>query len=137
MTFNFKKSIKTIALVTIVSAFSSLPAIAGGSFSLSFQPTNAQDANALRTAFQLYSLVKQIDQAGSIHQNGYGNRAGMRQRGLGNRGIIFQDGNGHSASLDQDGYNNSYGIFQLGKNTRANVRQRGYGQTGATIIFGW
>ncbi len=146
MTFTIAKSAKTIfatlVAATIASTAFITPASAihptgGGSISLSIVPTNADDANLLRTAFGIYSLVNSIESGSSIRQNGTNNRAGLRQNGGRNNGIIYQEGIGQNGTLQQNGYNNSYGIFQFGKNTNANVVQNGRGQTGATFLFGW
>jgi len=113
------------------------PAVAGGSISFSYTPTTAQQAQALQTGFQLYSLFSAVQNGANISQYGTNNAAGIGQYGTGNFGVVHQEGTGHIGTLQQNGNYNTYGIFQFGQNTNANVIQNGNGQTGATFQFGW
>jgi len=135
-----RKILKTLTAslvaATIGSAALSLPAAAGGSFSLTYVPTNTEDAQALRTGLALYSLFNGM-QNGTITQYGFNNMAGLAQNGAGNLGVIHQEGQGHNGTLTQNGNNNACGIFQFGQNTSANVNQTGNNGTCATIAFGW
>ena len=135
------KTLKTLTAgflaATIATASFVTPAAAGGSFSISIAPQNADEANAMRAGMQIYSLFNGIKNGGGIKQNGYNNSAGLGQYGGGNTGIVHQEGSGHSGTVQQHGNDNAYGLFQFGKNTSADVSQYGHGQTGATFQFGW
>ena len=138
MTQNTRKTlIASLAAVMIASAAFSAPAMAGGSISLSYTPTNANDAQALQAGLQIYGLFNAMQHRANIRQRGRNNMAGVGQNGAGNYGIISQQGTSHSATLQQNGNNNAYGIFQFGRGTNVDVVQNGYGGTGATFAFGW
>jgi hypothetical protein len=131
----FKAGLAAIALGSIVLA---TPAFAGGSFSLNYAPTDAEDAQALGLGLSVLSIVNGMSgKGGNIGQNGFGNAAGIAQNGLGNHGVILQEGNGHEGTIEQNGDNNSCGLFQLGQNTDAECVQNGDGQSSATVVFGW
>lgn len=132
-----KRFIIKCATVTTLGVAASVPAQAGGSFSLDIVPGTYEDAQLIRSALTIYQIAKAIDNPNSIRQNGHNNRAGLRQNGVNNRGIIYQEGNGHNGSINQIGNNNAWGLFQFGKRTNAQIRQRGQGGTGATLVFGW
>ena len=136
-----RKTLKTLAAGLLAAAIGSAslaaPAAAGGFLSFSFAPANAEDAQALRTGLQLYSLFNGARQGGSIRQNGNGNEAGIAQNGRGNFGVVHQEGDGHSATLRQNGDRHSYGLFQFGRSADAQVVQDGYGESGVTFQFGW
>ena len=135
-----RKILKTLTAslvaATIGSAALTLPAAAGGSISLTYVPTTAEDAQALQTGLALYALFNGI-QNGSITQLGMNNAAGLAQLGSGNLGIIHQEGNNHNATLTQTGNNNSCGIFQFGQNTNTNITQSGNNGACASLAFGW
>jgi minor curlin subunit len=122
-----------IALATLATGV----AHAGGSVSLTVNPRNAQEAQALRVGLGLYALHKQVESDAHVSQQGNGNAAAIGQSGQGHRGIIEQDGDGHEATLDQSGRGHSCGIFQFGEGTRANVRQRGRGESCLVLQAGW
>ena len=125
-----------IAAATIATGLAAAPAYAGGSVSVSYNPTNPDEAQALQTGLRIYGLVKGIED-GSITQNGFGNAAGLAQNGNDNLGIIHQDGDGHVGTIEQNGNGNACGLFQFGKNTEAHAQQNGDGQACATVQFGW
>jgi len=127
----------SLAASMIASAGFAAPAMAGGSISFSFAPTNASDAQSLQAGLQIYGLFNSMRQAANIKQRGRHNMAGIAQNGVGNQGFIYQEGTNHSGTLAQSGNNNTYGIFQFGKGTNVNVVQNGYGGTGTTFAFGW
>ncbi len=141
MTFNIHKPVKALMTGLVVASLASVafvaPAAAGATFSLTFLPGNTEDAEAMRAGLQIFSLLNGLKNGANVRQHGFNNQAGINQFGYANNGLIYQEGNGHSANLQQNGNNNSYGIFQFGENTNANVVQNGYGQTGATFIFGF
>lgn len=112
------------------------PASAGGSLSINFTPTSADEAQALGVGLGLYQLANDLED-GSISQDGMNNLAGLMQNGTSNVGIIEQHGNGHDATLQQNGNGNSYGIFQFGNGASDHVTQNGNGQSGVTFGFGW
>lgn len=125
-----------IAAATIATGLAAAPAFAGGSVSVSYNPTNPDEAQALQTGLRVYGLVKGIED-GSITQNGFGNAAGLSQNGDDNLGIIHQDGDGHTGTIEQNGNGNACGLFQFGQNTEAHAQQNGDGQACATVQFGW
>jgi hypothetical protein len=135
----FIRNTLTASLVAgmIATAGFAAPAMAGGSISFSFMPTNPSDAQGLQAGLQIYSLFNSLRQGANIKQRGKHNIAGIGQNGAGNQGIIYQEGSNHSATLAQNGNNNTYGIFQFGRGTNVNVVQNGYGGTGTTFAFGW
>ena len=126
-----------LVAATLGAAAMASPAAAGGSLSFSITPNNAEDARAMRTGMQVYSLFNGARNGGSIRQNGRNNEAGLGQNGHGNVGIVHQEGDGHSGTVQQNGNHNAYGLFQFGENTDGHVVQNGNGQTGATFQFGW
>jgi hypothetical protein len=127
----------SLVALTIGSACLTAPAAAGGSVSIHYAPANSQNANALQTGLQLYSLYNGVKNGASVKQRGRNNAAGIGQNGYGNVGIIHQKGSGHTGTLQQDGNHNAYGLFQFGKNTGAHVVQNGNRQAGTTVQFGW
>ena len=126
----------SVLTVTIGSAALTAPAFADGSLSISYAPTDPDEAQALGTGLALYSLFNGLKN-GSITQNGIGNAAGVAQNGSGNNGVIYQEGNGHNGTIEQNGNNNSCGLFQFGENTDGHCVQNGNGQSAATVQFGW
>ena len=130
--------IALLATASILAGSAALtaPALAGGSISFGYAPTDHDEAQALATGMQLYSLFNGLKN-GSIQQNGFGNMAGVAQNGSGNTGIIVQDGNGHNGTIEQNGNNNACGLFQFGENTDGHCIQNGDGQAAATVQFGW
>ena len=142
MTSKSRKSVKTIIATLIVASLASTsfvaPAMAGGSFSISFAAAdNSEEAEAIRTGMALYSIINTLEGGAVINQNGFNNMAGIGQNGWGNQGIIHQEGNGHNGTIQQTGNNNAYGLFQFGENTNVQANQFGNGNTGATFVFGW
>lgn len=135
------KTLKTLMAGLLAAAIGSASPLssaqAGGSLSFSIAPTNAEDARAMRTGMQVYSLFNGARNGGSIRQNGRNNEAGLSQNGRGNTGIVHQEGDGHSGTVQQNGHHNAYGLFQFGENTDGHVVQNGNGRTGATFQFGW
>lgn len=129
--------IATLVAATLATMSAIAPASAGGQVSIDIKPGTAQEAQAMRTGFALYSVVTGLQNGANINQLGINNLAGIAQNGGGNVGIVHQQGNGHSGTLQQNGNNNSYGIFQFGQNSNANVVQNGNGETGATVVLGW
>jgi hypothetical protein len=133
-----KTIIATVAAMTLSSAVLAGPALAGGSVSFTYTPTNAKDAQMLKMGLSIYSIY-QYSQAngGGITQKGIMNAAGLGQNGSGNLGVIYQKGNGNTGTLQQNGNNNSYGIFQFGNGGNTAVTQNGNGQSGITIQGSW
>jgi len=136
------RRIRTILASTVLAAslgtgvLATTPAYAGGQFSVSIAPGNADQDQLMRAGLGIYALVNGI-QNGSITQNGSGNSGGLAQNGWGNLGVVHQEGNGHNGTLSQNGNGNSYGLFQFGNGTNAHVQQNGHGGTGLGFIFGW
>ncbi|WP_159591664.1 curlin [Chelativorans xinjiangense] len=131
------RTIRTIiAAATLAAGLGLAPAFAGGSVSLSYNPSDPDKAQALQTGLRIYGLVEGI-KSGSIKQNGFGNIAGLAQNGSGNLGIVHQEGDGHTGTVQQNGNGNAYGLFQFGKNTEAHAVQNGDSQAGATVQVGW
>jgi hypothetical protein len=126
----------SVLAVAIGSAALTVPALAGGSISIGYAPTDPDEARALSAGMQIYSLVNGLKN-GSISQNGFGNIGGIAQNGSGNNGILVQEGNGHNGTIEQNGNNNSCGLFQFGENTDGSCVQNGDGQAAATVQFGW
>ena len=127
----------TLLAATIGTAALTGQAAAGGSFSFTLAPNNADEAQAIQAGLAIYSIVNALENGASIAQLGSNNLAGIGQNGSGNLGIVHQEGDGHSGTLQQNGNSNSYGIFQFGEGTHNDVVQNGNGQTGATFSFGW
>lgn len=132
-----RRTLKTLAAAALGTAVLAGPAAAGGSLSVSYNPTNAHDARALATGLRLYALFEGVKNGGRISQDGANNEAGLAQHGSGNLGVVHQKGDGHSGTLRQAGNDNTYGLFQFGRNTDGHVTQTGDGQAGATFQFGW
>lgn len=136
-----RKITKTLAAglvaATIGTTALSAPAMAGGSFAITIQPGNQQEAQMMQTGLAFYQLFNSLQNGGSIQQYGNNNQAGLGQNGYGNNAVIYQEGNGHNGTIQQNGNNNSYGLFQFGQNTNANILQNGNGQSGVTFITGW
>jgi len=124
------------ALTFALSTALAVPALAGGVISFEVNPTNADEANAIRTGLALYNIVNDIQTNGHITQNGINNMAALGQSGNGNVGVIRQEGNNHNASLNQNGNGNAYGIFQVGNGASGYVNQVGNGGTGLLFQIG-
>lgn len=124
------------ALATAMLGTAAPSAFAGGSVSVSLQPTTAEQEQAMRMGLGFYALANGFKNGG-IKQNGFGNAAGLLQNGSSNLGVVHQEGDGHVGTLQQNGNGNAYGLFQFGKNTEGHVAQNGDGGTGATFQFGW
>lgn len=134
--------ISTTAAALLAAAIAGLsltaPASAAGQVSLSYTPTDPQEAAALGLGLQFISLAKGMSaNGGNISQNGFGNAAGIGQFGSGNHGVLVQQGNGHTGTINQHGNNNSCGLFQFGENTNASCDQYGNGQSSVTTVFGF
>lgn len=122
----------TLALATLAAPMAS----AGGSVSFEVNPSNADEANAIRLGLAIYQIARAVDSDAHVYQNGNGNGAAIGQSGGYNTGIVHQEGNGHHGTLAQNGCD-SYGIFQFGQGTNANVAQGNGCQTGMLFQFGW
>lgn len=126
---------KSLTAATLVlSTLAGTAAMAGGSISFQVNPTNADEANAIRFGLALYQLANGADPA-HVMQNGNGNAAGIGQSGGGNSGVVHQEGNGHTGTLSQNGCD-SFGIFQFGNGANANVAQGNGCQTGLLFQIG-
>lgn len=125
------------ALTLVISTAIAAPAVAGGVLSFVVNPTNADEANAIRTGLAFYNIVNDIKSNGHITQHGVNNLAALGQHGSGNVGVIHQEGNNHDASLRQNGNNNAYGIFQVGSGASGHVSQHGNGRTGLLVQIGF
>lgn len=133
----FKKTFTAAALVA-VTAFSAVPAVAGGQLSFTVNPGNQQEADAIRAGLAIYQIVQGVESGAYVNQNGSLNGAAIAQvANGGSNGVIHQEGNGHNAILDQQGHGQSHGIFQFGNGANANVTQVANGETGLTFQFGW
>jgi len=121
-----------LALTTLAAPMAS----AGGSVSFEVNPSNADEANAIRLGLAIYQIARAAEGDAHVYQNGNGNGAGIGQSGGYNQGIVHQEGNGHHGTLAQNGCD-SYGIFQFGEGTNANVAQGNGCQTGMLFQFGW
>lgn len=131
----FKAGLAAIAIGSIVFA---APAMAGGSLSFSYAPSDAEHAQALGMGLSVLSIVNGMSgEGGNISQNGFGNAAGIAQNGFGNHGVIMQEGDGHEGTIAQNGDHNSCGLFQFGENTDAECVQNGDGNSSATVVYGW
>lgn len=128
---------RTLAAGTLVCLMSASTAFAGGSFSVTVQPGNQDEANMMRAGLGIYSVVNQFQRGGGIKQKGIKNVAGVLQNGFGNHAVVHQEGKGHNGTIQQHGNGHSYGLFQFGKGANAHVVQRGSGQTGTSFQFGW
>ena len=128
-----RKTLTAAALA--ITTLAAPAAFAGGSVSFEVNPTNADEANAIRLGLAIYQIANGADPA-HVYQNGNGNAAGIGQSGGGNTGVVHQEGNGHTGTLAQNGCD-SYGIFQFGEGTNANVAQGNGCQTGLLFQFGW
>ncbi|WDR06992.1 curlin [Devosia rhodophyticola] len=125
-------TIGTAGLATIA------PATAGGQVSISFAPSDPEQAEALGMGLQMFSIVKGLSgQGADVSQNGNFNAAGIAQNGSGNHGLVVQEGDGHTGTINQDGNNNSCGLFQFGENTNAQCAQTGNNQSSVTTVFGF
>ena len=134
----FKSALASLLAVTMGAIALTAPAYAGGQVSLSYTPTDPDEAQALGTGLQLLSLFQGMSASGgNISQNGFGNAAGIGQNGSGNHGLIMQEGNGHEGTIQQNGNNNNCGLFQFGENTDAQCAQNGNGQSSVTTVFGF
>ena len=128
-----RKTLTAAALA--ITTLAAPAAFAGGSISFEVNPTNADEANAIRLGLAIYQIANGADPA-HVYQNGNGNAAGIGQSGGGNTGVVHQEGNGHHGTLAQNGCD-SYGIFQFGEGTNANVAQGNGCNTGLLFQFGW
>ena len=128
-----RKTLTAAALA--ITTLAAPAAFAGGSVSFEVNPTNADEANAIRLGLAIYQIANGADPA-HVYQNGNGNAAGIGQSGGGNTGVVHQEGNGHHGTLAQNGCD-SYGIFQFGEGTNANVAQGNGCNTGLLFQFGW
>lgn len=139
MTTKFTKTVAaTVAAVVIGLAGFAAPAMAGGQVSVSYTPTDPDEAMALGMGLQMFSLVQGMSATGAnAHQNGNFNSAGFNQNGSGNNGLIFQEGNGHTGTISQNGNNNNCGLFQFGQNTNAQCAQNGNNGSSVTTVFGF
>ncbi|MBF9031205.1 curlin [Rhodobacterales bacterium HKCCE3408] len=125
------------ALLAIPFALATLPAMAGGTVSVSFEAGNAEEAQAVQTGLALYQIVEGVESGAYVHQDGSLNAAALLQAGSGSTGVIHQEGDGHSATLNQQGNNQAHGIFQFGEGADADVVQTADGAAGITLQFGW
>ncbi|NMG39122.1 curlin [Chelativorans sp. ZYF759] len=132
------------AIAASLIALGAMPALTGaaeassrGSFSISINPTNAEEERLMRAGLGIYSLVQGVRSASQIRQHGANNSAGIAQHGRNNGAIVHQEGRGHNGTVQQNGNNNRYGLFQFGRGTNGHVVQNGNGGTGATFQFGW
>ena len=128
-----RKTLTAAALA--ITTLAAPAAFAGGSVSFEVNPTNADEANAIRLGLAIYQIANGADPA-HVYQNGNGNAAGIGQSGGGNTRVVHQEGNGHHGTLAQNGCD-SYGIFQFGEGTNANVAQGNGCNTGLLFQFGW
>ena len=128
---------KTAAAMLFAGVASVSSAQAGGTFSITVNPTDRQQAEVVRAGLAIYSLSNRFGKGGGIKQKGLGNIAGVLQNGFGNNAIVHQNGNGHNGTIQQTGNHNSYGLFQFGNAADGHVVQNGNGHTGATFQFGW
>ncbi|UXN72442.1 curlin [Devosia sp. A8/3-2] len=136
------KIIKTTLAALVAAAIGvaaiATPASAGGRVSISYAPTDPEQARALGTGLQMYSLFKGFNGSGAnVDQNGFGNAAGILQNGSGNHGVLVQEGNGHTGTIEQNGNGNNCGLFQFGENTNGSCVQNGNGQSSVTGVFGF
>ncbi|MFK8033194.1 MAG: curlin repeat-containing protein, partial [Hyphomicrobiales bacterium] len=99
----------TLAALTIATAaaLTAAPAQAGGSISISLEPQNAKQEQAMRAGLLIFGIANGIKNGGHIGQNGNNNSAGLAQNGSGNLGIVHQDGDGHNGTVQQNGNNNA------------------------------
>ena len=123
--------------VSAGSAGIATPALAAGQITIGYAPTNAQDAQALKTGLAVYSLINGMSQGANIQQNGAANLAGILQNGSGNHGVLVQQGSGHTGTIEQNGNNNSCGLFQFGKNTSGSCVQNGDDGAAAAVQIGF
>jgi len=131
-------ALASLLVVTMGALALTAPAHAGGQVSISYAPTDPDEAQVLGTGLQLFSLFQGMSASGgNISQNGFGNAAGIGQNGSGNHGLILQEGNGHEGTIEQNGNNNNCGLFQFGENTNAQCDQNGNGQSSLTTVFGF
>lgn len=131
------KPLLAAALVSL-SAVAAVPAAAGGSFSISLNATNDDEAHAIRTGLALYQIARGVESGAFVHQNGSLNGAAIAQvAGGGSTGVIHQEGDGHTAVLDQQGHGQAHGIFQFGDGADAHVVQSADGAAGLTFQFGF
>lgn len=133
---------KTTCFVTS-AAFAALslipaPASAGGRIGFTVSP-RGEEAEALRTGLQLYSIARSLRKKNRarVDQHGQGNGAAIAQHGENNLASVFQRGRGNSGSISQNGNDNAYALFQFGKNGNTSVSQNGNGNAGARFEWGW
>ncbi len=127
---------KRFILSAVLAAFTAAPALAGGSLSIAINPSNADEANAIRAGLAFYAIAQALEGNANVVQNGNGNAAGIGQFGDGNWGVVHQEGDGHTGTLSQSGDNNAFGVFQFGEGTEGHVAQSGNG-TGLLFQFGF
>ena len=130
------KTLVLAATLALATPFAAAPALASGSVSFTVNPTNADEARALRMGLALFALHQDIRTNGHVTQRGVGHAAGIAQGGPNNQAIIHQEGCNHNGTINQTGGNNAYGLFQFGCNTSSHVHQTG-GQSGLTLQCGW
>ncbi|PCJ95989.1 MAG: curlin [Hyphomicrobiales bacterium] len=133
---SIKSAIAALAIATAI-ALPSVPAYAGGSFSITVKPASEDAENAMKLGMLFYAIAQNAKKGGHITQKGHNNSAGVAQNGSGNFGIVHQEGDNHNGSVTQNGNNNAHALFQFGKNTDGHVAQNGNDETGATFQFGW
>ncbi|MET3900714.1 hypothetical protein ABIB57_004681 [Devosia sp. UYZn731] len=138
MTKTFKTAIVAVLALTMGAFSLAAPAMANGQVSVSYTPTDPDEAQALGTGLQLFSIFNGMNAHGAnVSQNGNGNSAGGQQNGSGNGGVIYQEGNGHTGTIHQNGNNNNCGLFQFGENTDAECVQNGDNGSSVTGVFGF
>ncbi|MDB5536429.1 MAG: curlin [Devosia sp.] len=138
MTKTFKTAIVAVLALTMGAFGLAAPAMANGQVSVSYTPTDPDEAQALGTGLQLFSIFNGMNAHGAnVSQNGNGNSAGVDQNGSGNGGVVYQEGNGHTGTIHQNGNNNNCGLFQFGENTDAECVQNGDNGSSVTGVFGF
>lgn len=134
----FKTTVIAVLALTMGGFALAAPAMANGQVSISYTPTDPDEAQVLGIGLQLFSLFNGMGTSGAnISQNGSGNAGGIAQNGWGNNGVVFQEGNGHTGTINQNGNHNSCGLFQFGENTDAHCNQNGNGNSSITGVFGF
>lgn len=137
------RAAKVLSMAVLVAATPLLvpadPAKAG-SIGFTVSP-KGEDAEALRTGLELYSVVRSLQKSkknrAKIQQYGDGNGAAISQRGQNNWAHVFQRGRGNSGSISQNGDDNAFALVQLGKRNNTQVTQNGNGNAGLRFEWGW
>lgn len=138
MTKTFKTAIVAVLALTMGAFSLAAPAMANGQVSVSYTPTDPEEAQALGVGLQLFSVFNGMNANGAnVSQHGNGNSAGGQQNGSGNGAVIYQEGNGHTGTVQQNGNNNNCGLFQFGENTNAECAQNGDNGSSVTGVFGF